>query len=106
MTEEVCSEPPSVRSNATLTASTLKNELFLFGGISPYKFTNETGEKFENEISAFYNDLYVFSPSHNRWTRYTSPSAPLPRSGHQIAVHPLTGNMYLFGGNPKPIQYL
>lgn len=34
VTEEVCSEPPSIRSNATLTASTLKNELFLFGGIS------------------------------------------------------------------------
>ena len=57
-----------------------------------------TGERFENETSAFYNDLYVFSPFHNRWTRYTSPSAPLPRSGHQMAVHPLTGNMYLFGG--------
>ena len=35
VTEEVCSEPPSIRSNATLTASTLKNELFLFGGIYP-----------------------------------------------------------------------
>src|SRR5579859_1555284 len=57
------------------------------------------GEKFENETSTFYNDLYVFAPPHNRWIRYTSPSAPLPRSGHQMAVHPLTGNMYLFGGN-------
>ena len=34
VTEELCTEPPSVRSNATLTASTLKNELFLFGGIT------------------------------------------------------------------------
>jgi hypothetical protein len=32
VTEEVCVDPPSMRSNATLTASILKNELFLFGG--------------------------------------------------------------------------
>lgn len=54
-------------------------------------------------MSAFYNDLYVFAPQHNRWIRYTSPSAPLPRSGHQMSVHPLTGNMYLFGGTFPPI---
>src|SRR5216117_3333921 len=61
-----------------------------------------TGERFENETSTFYNDLYVYSPCHNRWTKYTCPTAPLPRSGHQMAVHPLTGMMYLFGG---PIPY-
>jgi N-acetylneuraminic acid mutarotase len=67
--------------------------------VNPNQYaTNDAGEKFENELSTFYNELYVFSPPHNRWTRYTSPSAPLPRSGHQMAVHPLTGQMYLFGG--------
>lgn len=88
VTETVLSEPPPVRSGATLTASPTTSELFLFGG-----------ELFNGSVAHFFNDLTIYSPSNNLWRSISSPNAPLPRSGHWLTATPHSGGtLWLFGG--------
>ncbi|KAK9239066.1 hypothetical protein V1525DRAFT_356763 [Lipomyces kononenkoae] len=82
---------PSKRLNATLIPSPAhhsRRELFLFGG----EAVNAAG------LSEFYNDLFVYTVDTNIWRKVTSPNTPLPRSGHAMCVHPMTGVILLFGG--------
>ena len=87
VTEEVCSEPPTARTGASLTAHPIShNELILFGG-----------EFFNGQKCVFYNDLYRYNHDKNEWRRITSPNSPGPRSSHQAVATP-TGKLFLFGG--------
>ncbi|RPA75173.1 galactose oxidase [Ascobolus immersus RN42] len=84
--ETPLADPPSARTNSTLTPSpTNSNELFLFGG-----------ESFNGALAHFYNDLFVHIIDKNEWRHITSPNSPLPRSGHAA----VTGKkeIWLFGG--------
>ncbi|KAI5778537.1 hypothetical protein EDC01DRAFT_673549 [Geopyxis carbonaria] len=91
VTETVLSEPPPVRSGATLTASPAAGgqpELVLFGG-----------ETFNGSVATFYNDLHVYNTATGVWRSVTSPNAPLPRSGHGVAATTHGGGtLWVFGG--------
>lgn len=88
VTETVEEEPPTARVSATFVGSPASsNELFLFGG-----------ESFDGTYARFYNDLFVYSIKHDRWSRVTSGNAPLPRSGHAWCRGGNSGGIYLFGG--------
>lgn len=99
VTESALSEPPPVRSGATLTPSPASSsELFLFGG-----------ETFNGSIAHYFNDLHVFSTSSSGWRSITSPNSPLPRSGHWVtATAHAGGTLWLFGGecsSPKMASF-
>ncbi|BFZ55254.1 Kelch repeat-containing protein 3 [Savitreella phatthalungensis] len=77
---------PAHRINATLTPHpTNRKELFLFGG-----------ESYNGTFSHFYNDLHVYNADRNTWVRYTSKTAPLPRSSHQAVA--TADGLFVFGG--------
>ncbi len=96
ITETVCG-PPSRRVNATLFHNPLKPlELFLFGG-----------ELYNGTVCTFYNDLFTYNISRDEWKCISSPNTPLPRSSHQIVVHP-SNKVFMFGGefsSPKQAQF-
>lgn len=85
--EEKC-DPPSERSNMTLTSHPDKEELIMFGG----EFL--TGSKMY-----MYNDLFFYNIKKNEWTKVTAPNAPPPRSSHQaVALRQHGGQLWIFGG--------
>ncbi|KAK4705245.1 hypothetical protein P7C70_g960, partial [Phenoliferia sp. Uapishka_3] len=88
VTEDVVDGPPSRRANATLTACPVKDHLYLFGG-----------EYYDGSTVQIYPDLFRYAPDKNEWRRFTSPTAPGPRSAHQIVASPAGGGkLWLFGG--------
>ncbi|KAM0751250.1 galactose oxidase [Meredithblackwellia eburnea MCA 4105] len=88
VTEDVVDGPPSRRANATLTACPVKDHLYLFGG-----------EYFDGQTVQIYPDLYRYEPSKNEWRRFTSPTAPGPRSAHAMVSSAASGGrLWCFGG--------
>ncbi|SCV74046.1 BQ2448_6478 [Microbotryum intermedium] len=105
VSEDVVDGPPSRRANATLTACPVKHgsadrtarsvlcfclqdHLYLIGG-----------EYFDGSTVTIYPDVYRYSPDKNEWRRFTSPTAPGPRSAHQVCASPAGGGkLWLFGG--------
>ncbi|SGY45982.1 BQ5605_C001g00367 [Microbotryum silenes-dioicae] len=88
VSEDVVDGPPSRRANATLTACPVKDHLYLIGG-----------EYFDGSTVAIYPDVFRYSPDKNEWRRFTSPTAPGPRSAHQVCASPAGGGkLWLFGG--------
>ena len=67
-----------------------RNYLVLFGGF--YEALREM---------RFYNDLYVYAPSEERWTNipYRSHAlTPRPRSGVSLFVNNNDDSLYVYGG--------
>ncbi|KAK4047007.1 Kelch repeat-containing protein 3 [Microbotryomycetes sp. JL201] len=87
-TEETVEGPPSRRANATFTPCPVKDHLYLFGG-----------EYFDGQKVELYADMYRYAPDKNEWRKFTSPTAPGPRSAHQMVASPAGGGkLWLFGG--------
>ena len=85
--EEVA-PPPSKRCNGSLTAHPTKDELIYFGG-----------EHFDGKRNIFYAELYRYIVKRNEWRRVSSPTAPPPRSSHQVVAVPTGGGqLFMFGG--------
>ncbi|XP_061197077.1 kelch domain-containing protein 4-like [Saccostrea echinata] len=85
--EEKC-DPPSERSNMTLTPHPDKDELIMFGG-----------EFLAGNKIYMYNDLFFYNIKKNEWTKVTAPNAPPPRSSHQaVALKQHGGQLWIFGG--------
>lgn len=88
VSEEVCDGPPSRRANASLTPCPVSTNLWLLGG-----------EYYDGNTVQIYSDLYRYSTEKNEWRRFTSPTAPGPRSAHQVVASPAGGGrLWLFGG--------
>ncbi|KAM0787659.1 hypothetical protein ACM66B_003723 [Microbotryomycetes sp. NB124-2] len=86
--EETVEGPPSRRANATFTPCPVKDHLYLFGG-----------EYFDGQKVELYADMYRYAPDKNEWRKFTSPTAPGPRSAHQMVPSPAGGGkLWLFGG--------
>ena len=65
--------PPSPRVNGTLVKHpTRDNELMLFGG-----------ELWDGQVSAIYDDLYVYNTKKHVWTQIVAGRGPSPRSSCQ-----------------------
>ncbi len=94
--KEEVTPPPSPRANGTLTAHPTKDELIFFGG-----------EHFDGKFNCFYAELYRYIVKRNQWRRISSPTAPLPRSSHQMVAVPTGGGqLFLFGGEfSSPSQH-
>ncbi|KAG8923409.1 hypothetical protein FRC02_011163 [Tulasnella sp. 418] len=89
VTEETVEGPPSKRANATLTPCPNGNHLWCIGG----EYFSDDGKAY------FYNDVYRYSPDKDEWRRFTSPTAPGPRSAHSVVASPIAGGkLFLFGG--------
>ncbi|KAK4056837.1 Kelch repeat-containing protein 3 [Microbotryomycetes sp. JL221] len=88
VSEETVEGPPSRRANATFTPCPVKDHLYLFGG-----------EYFDGQRVELYADMYRYAPDKNEWRKFTSPTAPGPRSAHQMVASPAAGGkLWLFGG--------
>ena len=86
--KEEVAPPPSPRANGTLTAHPTKDELIFFGG-----------EHFDGKVNRFHAELYRYIVKKNEWKRVSSPTAPPPRSSHQVVTVPTDGGqLFLFGG--------
>lgn len=74
--------PPSPRVNGVLVKHPIRdNELLLFGG-----------ELWDGQVSAIYDDLYVYNTKKHTWTQIQAGKGPSPRSSSQG----FTYKQYLF----------
>lgn len=88
MSEDVVDGPPSPRANATLVPCPVSTSLWLFGG-----------DRYDGARIDMFADLYRFTPEKNEWRKFTSPSAPSPRSAHAcVASAQGGGQLWIFGG--------
>ena len=71
--KEVKVDPPSHRSNFSLTAHPEHPELIFFGG-----------EFYSGNKTKMFNDLYIYNTKRKDWTQIKSPAGPPPRSSHQV----------------------
>ncbi|KAI9168476.1 Kelch repeat-containing protein 3 [Blastocladiella emersonii ATCC 22665] len=87
ITDEVVADPPSRRSNASITVNPLNpDELILFGG-----------EWYDGRHTIFNNNLYFYNVEKNEWRKISSPNSPGPRSSHQMVATP-NGLLFCFSG--------
>jgi len=91
-------DPPSLRTNFTLTAHPDKDELILFGG-----------EYFNGSKTVMYNDLYIYNIKKKEWVIIKTSNSPAPRSSHQaVAMSRGGGQLWVFGGefdSPSQSQF-
>jgi len=86
--KEVAVEPPSHRSNFSMTAHPDNPEIVLFGG-----------EFYNGQTTIMYNDLLIYNIKRSEWTQIKSPAGPPPRSSHQACiVSQAGGQLWIFGG--------
>ena len=79
---------PGIRSSASITASPISDEIYLFGG------EHNSGNK-----TFVYNDLFVFNIKKQEWTKLFIPNPPPPRCAHQAVITPNDGGqLWIFGG--------
>jgi len=86
--KEIKVDPPSHRSNFSLTAHPEHPELIFFGG-----------EFYSGNKTKMFNDLFIFNTKRKDWTQIKSPAGPPPRSSHQaIMTAQSGGQLWIFGG--------
>jgi len=86
--KEVIVEPPSHRSNFSMTAHPDNPEIVFFGG-----------EFYNGQKTSMFNDLFVYNLKRSEWTHIKSPAGPPPRSSHQACiVSQAGGQLWIFGG--------
>jgi len=73
--KEIKVDPPSHRSNFSLTAHPEHPELIFFGG-----------EFYSGNKTKMYNDLFIYNTKRKDWTQIKSPAGPPPRSSHQAII--------------------
>ena len=73
--KEIKVDPPSHRSNFSLTAHPEHPELIFFGG-----------EFYSGNKTKMFNDLFIFNTKRKDWTQIKSPAGPPPRSSHQVTI--------------------
>jgi hypothetical protein len=71
--KEVKVDPPSHRSNSSISAHTDHPELVIFGG-----------EFFNGSKTTMFSDLFIYNTKRKDWTQIKSPAGPPPRSSHQV----------------------
>ena len=85
--KEVQVEPPSNRSNFSMTAHPDNPEIILFGG-----------EFYNGKETTMFNDLLIYNTKRAEWSSIQAPAGPPPRSAHQAAIVSqvtlLQGNRY------------
>jgi len=86
--KEVKVEPPSHRSNFSMTIHPDNPELIFFGG-----------EFYNGQTTKMFNDLLIYNIKRSEWTKVVSPAGPPPRSAHQACVvSQAGGQLWVFGG--------
>ncbi len=76
---------PSARQGHSAVWDTLNSRMLIFGGA--------------DEVAAFYNDLYAYTPATNTWASVTPSGAPPSQRREHAAVWDPVGNrMFVFGG--------
>jgi len=86
--KEVVVEPPTHRSNFSMTSHPDNPEIVFFGG-----------EFYNGQKTSMFNDLLVFNIKRSEWTQIKSPAGPPPRSSHQACiVSQAGGQLWVFGG--------
>ncbi|KAI3652008.1 hypothetical protein MP228_003311 [Amoeboaphelidium protococcarum] len=81
------------------TLNIMQKELYVFSGLMREKNSNQDTVK---------NTLWMYNITQNKWSRISNDDAtamaegkePSPRFAHQLIYDDLTGDQYLFGGNP------
>jgi len=96
--KEVQVEPPSNRSNFSMTAHPDNPEIILFGG-----------EFYNGKETTMFNDLLIYNTKRSEWSTIQAPAGPPPRSAHQAAiVSQAGGQLWIFGGefsSPSESQF-
>ncbi|XP_023326952.1 kelch domain-containing protein 4 [Eurytemora carolleeae] len=86
--KELTVQPPSHRSNFSMTAHPDNPEIVFFGG-----------EYYNGSKTQMFSDLLIYNTKRSSWTQIQSPAGPPPRSAHQAAiVSQGGGQLYIFGG--------
>jgi hypothetical protein len=83
----VSGDKPEHRGLFAMWYDPLQQKTILYGGF---------GRPHVNEKVTRYADMWAFDGS--RWTKLNPAQTPGPRFGPQVAVHPTTGRVLLFGG--------
>ncbi len=112
--KEIQVDPPSHRSNFSMTSHPENPEIIFFGG----EFYN--GQKVRRSYSALnavlgcsfflqtllFNDLLFYNTKRQSWSQVKSPSGPPPRCSHQAVI--TGGKLWVFGGeyvSPSETQF-
>ena len=86
--KEVKVDPPSHRSNFSMTIHPDNPEIVMFGG-----------EFYNGQTTKMFNDLLIYNIKRSEWTKVVSPAGPPPRSAHQACiVSQAGGQLWVFGG--------
>ena len=81
-------DPPSHRSNLSITSHPDHPEIVFFGG-----------EFYSGNQTKMFNDLLIFNTKRRDWTQIKSPAGPPPRSSHQSVMTAQSGGqLWMFGG--------
>ena len=96
--KELKVEPPSHRSNFSMTVHADNPEIIFFGG-----------EFYNGKTTKMFNDLLIFNIKRGEWSEIKSPGGPPSRSAHQAAfVSAGGGQLWVFGGeftSPSESQF-
>ena len=81
-------DPPSHRSNLSITSHPDHPEIVFFGG-----------EFYSGNQTKMFNDLLIYNTKRRDWTQIKSPAGPPPRSSHQSVMTAQSGGqLWMFGG--------
>lgn len=78
---------PTKRSG--LTAASLSNDVYVFGGEHPFN---------DGEPLKTFDDTEIYDPNTDTWTS----GSPLPTARHGLTAGQLNGTIYVIGGGPEP----
>ena len=96
--KEVKVDPPSHRSNFSMTVHSDNPEIIFFGG-----------EFYNGQSTKMFNDLLIYNLKRGEWTQIKSPGGPPSRSAHQAGfVSSGGGQLWVFGGeftSPSESQF-
>ena len=96
--KEVKVDPPSHRSNFSMTVHSDNPEIIFFGG-----------EFYNGQSTKMFNDLLIYNLKRSEWTQIKSPGGPPSRSAHQAGfVSSGGGQLWVFGGeftSPSESQF-
>lgn len=76
--------PPIARSTMSMIYDPINDEFLMFGGIS--------------NSSVHLNDTWALKGDLSAWTQKTPSTVPVARYGYQMAYHPATSSIYMWGG--------